>query len=96
MGTLEVRTEALDQARVLLQQAIGRERRLIADAVSRTREKVRALAEKTGVDLEALRAGKVPHPEAKDMELLELEGEIELSARLEEQLRVIDGLEICP
>jgi hypothetical protein len=30
------------------------------------------------------------------MELLELEGEIEILALLEEQFRVVDGLQICP
>jgi hypothetical protein len=96
MGTLEFRTGAPDKARVFLQQAIGRERRLVVDGIGRTREKVAALVTKTGADVVALRSGLVPRSDHQDMELLELEGEIELLAELEENLRVIDGLEICP
>ena len=96
MGTLELRSEAPDRAKALLQQAIERERRLIADGVARTREKIAALAARGGIDLDSLRAGRVPHPESQDMELLELEGEMELLATLEDQLRLIERLEICP
>ncbi len=96
MGTLEVRSEAPDRAKAFLRQAIERERRLIADGVTRTREKIAALVARTGVDVDAVRAGGVPHPESRDMDILELEGEIELLAAQEEQLRVINGLEICP
>jgi hypothetical protein len=96
MGTLELRSEAPDRARELVRQAIERERRLIADGIGRTRERIVALAGKTGIDLQALQAGQVFHPEARDMELLELEGEIEILALLEEQFRVVDGLQICP
>ncbi len=96
MGTLEFRTGAPDKARVLLQHAISRERRLIVDGISRTREKVTTLAAKTGADVDALRSGLLPRSDDQDMELLELEGEIELLGILEEQLRIIDGLEACP
>ena len=96
MGTVEVRFLAPDKARGLIQQAIERERRLIADAVLRTRERVSALSVRTGVSMDALREGQVPHPEDKDLDLLELEGEIDLLAALEEQLKIIDGITICP
>ncbi len=96
MGTLELRSETPDRARAILQQAIERERRLISDGILRTRERVTALAAKTGADVDDLRAGRMSHPDNQDMELLELEGEVELLTALEEQLRVIEGLEICP
>lgn len=96
MGTIELRSGAPDRARAFLRHAIERERRLIADGIARTRERVEALAAKTGADPAALPAGRVPHPEAQDMDLLELEGEVEMLAALEEQLKVLEGLEICP
>jgi hypothetical protein len=96
MGTIDLRTGAPDRARIVLRQALERERRLVADGISRTREKVTGLIEKTGIDPDALRMGRVPHPEDRDMELLELEGEMELLTALEEQLRVLEELEICP
>ena len=96
MGTIELRTAAPERARTILRQALERERRLIADGISRTREKVTGLIEKTGVDPDGLRMGRVPHPEDRDMELLELEGEMAILTALEEQLRVLDELQICP
>ena len=96
MATIEVRTSAPEKARSLLRQALGREQRLLHDAVIRTHARAEELAAKTRVDLDALRAGLAPHPEEQDMELLELEGELELLDRIEDELRILETLEICP
>jgi hypothetical protein len=48
------------------------------------------------VDPDLLMAGKVPHPENKDMDLLELEGELEIRHHLREQLESLEHLTICP
>ena len=96
MATIEVRTTAPDKARSLLQQALDRERRLLLDAATRTRQKAEELALKTGADVDALQAGMFPHPEEQDMNLLELEGELQLLKSMEEQLRILETIEICP
>jgi len=96
MATIELRTSAPDKTRSLLRHALERERRLLEDAALRTRSKVNELVSKTGADLDALRAGLLPHPEQQDMELLELEGELELLRSIEEELRILESLEICP
>mgnify|MGYP001599005801 CR=1 FL=1 len=96
MAIIKLRTTAPDKARPLIHQALERERELVRDVATRTRQKVTQLASKTGADLHALEAGLVPHPEDQDMELLELEGEVELLKRLEEELRILETIEICP
>lgn len=96
MATIEVRTAAPDKARSLLQQALDRERRLLLDAATRTRQRTEELALKTGADLDALQAGLFAHPEEQDMDLLELEGELQLLKNMEEQLRILETIEIRP
>lgn len=96
MGTIELRTAAPDKARPLVRQALEREHRLLHDAAARTRARVNELAARTGADLDTLRAGRLPHPEAQDMDLVELEGEIELLKSIEEEVRILETLEICP
>lgn len=96
MATIEVRTAAPERARMLLHQALDRERLLLVDAATRTRQKANDLALKTGADLPALEAGLFPHAEAQDMDLLELEGELELLKNIEDQLRILESIEICP
>ncbi len=75
---------------------LNRERRLLLDAATRTRQKANELAGKTGADLDALQPGLFPHPEGQDMDLLELEGELQLLKSIEEQLRILEIIEICP
>ena len=96
MGTIEVRTAAPGKARSLLHHALDRERRLLLDAATRTRQKANELALKSGADLDALQAGLFPHAEEQDMDLLELEGELQLLKSMEEQLRILENIEICP
>jgi len=40
-------------------------------------------------------AGEVPHPENQDMDLLELEGELEIFHHLREQIKNLKDLTIC-
>jgi hypothetical protein len=47
------------------------------------------------VNPDLLLAGEVPHPENQDMDLLELEGELEIFRHLSEQLESLDHLSIC-
>lgn len=96
MGTIELRTAAPERARALVQHALDRERRLLLDAAKRTRERVQELATRTGADLDVVRAGPYPHPEGQDMDLLELEGELEVLQTIEDELRILETLEICP
>ena len=80
----------------VLQDAIERQKRLLSQSLARTEEKIQHLTAHLQVDPDHLLAGELPHPEEKDMELLELEGELELRHRLREQLEILERLKLCP
>jgi len=80
----------------VLQDAIERQKRLLSQSLARTEEKIQHLTAHLQVDPDHLLAGELPHPEEKDMELLELEGELELCHRLREQLEILERLKLCP
>lgn len=65
------------------------------DSLKTTREKVDALAKVLAVDIDSLMKGEVPHTEANDMKLVELEGEVEILKHLESELKELESLEIC-
>ena len=80
----------------LFQDALERQKRLLSQSLARTEEKIKHLAADLRVDPDRLLAGELPHPEEKDMELLELEGELELRRHLREQLEILEHLKLCP
>ena len=79
----------------LLETAVEREKNIIMDSLKTTREKVDALAKVLAVDIDKLMKGEVPHTEANDMKLIELEGEVEILKHLESELKELESLEIC-
>ena len=96
MQKIEINTPEPARALPVLKDAIERERRVLSQSLARTEEKVKQLATQLQVDPDLLLQGKVPHPENQDMDLLELEGELELLYRLREQLESLEQLTICP
>ena len=57
---------------------------------------MKQLASQLQVDPDRLSAGEVPHPEGQDMDLLELEGELEILRHLREQVETLERLTLCP
>jgi len=53
------------------------------------------MAEQLGVNIDTLMTGEVEHSEAQDMQLIELEGEIEISKHIEAELKELESVEIC-
>jgi hypothetical protein len=80
----------------LLQEAIALQKRLVVQSLGRTQERIQALVTQLQVNPDLLLAGEVPHPEEQDMDLLELEGELEIQRHLHEQLQQLEHLTICP
>ncbi|MEI9476372.1 MAG: hypothetical protein WCO26_07325 [Deltaproteobacteria bacterium] len=95
MEKIEITTPEPEKVLPLLQDAIDRQKHILLQSLARTEEKVRQLASRLKVDTDLLMAGKVPHPEGQDMDLLELEGELEISRHLREQLESLEHLVIC-
>jgi hypothetical protein len=88
-------TAQKEKALPLLRDALAWQKRLLLQSLARTQERVQELAALLQVKPDLLVAGVVPHPEDQDMDLLELEGELEILRHLREQLASLDHLTIC-
>jgi len=96
MGKIEISTPEPERALPVLQDALERQKRLVSQSLARTEEKIQHLAAYLRVDPDRLLAEELRHPEERDMELLELEGELELRRHLREQLQILEHLKLCP
>lgn len=96
MEKIEVMTPEPEKAVVVLQNAIDQHKRLLLQSIERTQERIETLAAELQVDTDRLLTGDVPHPEDQDMDLLELEGELEILRHLREQVTTLDHLTLCP
>ena len=95
MEKIEIRTPEPEKALPILQDAIERQKRILSQSLARTEERIQQLSTQLQVNPDLLLAGEVPHPESQDMDLLELEGELELLRHLREQLESLEHLTIC-
>ncbi len=95
MEKIEITTPEPEKVLPILQDALDRQKRILLQSLVKTEENIRQLATRLGVDTDLFLSGKVPHPENQDMDLLELEGEMEISRHLREQLESLEHLAIC-
>lgn len=95
MQTISLKSNSPDMVIPLLKNAIDREKRILMETLRITREKTSKMAESFGIDIVKLMNGEVEHTEANDMQLIELEGEIEISKHIEAELRELESVEIC-
>lgn len=96
MGKIEITMPDSEKAVPVLSDAIERQKRLLSQSLARSDERIQRLSIELEVDPEQLIAGEVPHSENNDMDLIELEGEIELQRHLREQLNILGSLKVCP
>ncbi|MBI3950861.1 MAG: hypothetical protein HY314_10460 [Acidobacteria bacterium] len=96
MERIEISTPEPQKVLPILRDAIERQKQLLAQSLAQTQERVRQLAADLHVDPDLLMAGEIPHSEEQDMDLLELEGELELLRHLREQLESLERLTLCP
>lgn len=96
MAKIEILTPEPEKALPILRDALAWQKRLLSQSLTRTQERVQALAALLQVNPDLLLAGVVSHPEDQDMDLLELEGELEILRYLHEQLASLERLTICP
>lgn len=78
----------------LLKHAMDREKRILMETLRITKEKISSIAGTLGVDLDKLMKSEVEHTETNDMQLIELEGELEISRHIEAELRELESVEI--
>ena len=96
MAKIEILTPEPDKVLPILRDALAWQKRLLSQSLARTQERVQELAALLQVNPDLLLAGVVPHSEDQDMDLLELEGELEILRHLHEQLASLERLTICP
>ena len=96
MQKIEISTPEPEKAIPVLKDAIERQKSILTQSLVKTEERIKQLSQQLHVDIDSLMAGKVTHPENKDMDLLELEGELEIRHHLQEQLESLEQLTICP
>ena len=95
MQTVSLKSNSPDTLIPLLRNAIDREKRILTESLRMTKEKVKKLSGNLGVDTDRLMRGEIEHTEANDMQLIELEGEIEILRHLENELEELESVEIC-
>ena len=95
MAKIEISTTEPERVLPVLRDAIERQRRLLSQSLTRTEERIQQLSAHLHVNSDLLLTGQIPHPEEQDMDLLELEGELELRRHLQEQLESLDRLTLC-
>jgi hypothetical protein len=96
MQKIEISTPEPEKAIPVLKDAIERQKSILTQSLTRTEERIQQLSQQLHVDIDSLMAGKVTHPENQDMDLLELEGELEIRRHLQDQLESLEQLTICP
>ncbi|MEK6682351.1 MAG: hypothetical protein AABY79_10345 [Nitrospirota bacterium] len=95
MQTIILKSDSPETVVSLLKNALDRERRILIDTIRITKEKIDTLAKSLGVDINKLMKGEIEHTESNDMQLIELEGEIEILKHLESELKALETVEIC-
>jgi hypothetical protein len=79
----------------VIDAALSREKNILKNSIRISEKRVKALATRLSVDTNQVIAGKVIHREDQDMELIELEGELEILKRHEQQLTLLESIAIC-
>ena len=96
MQKIEINTPEPEKVLPVLRDAIERQKRILSQSLTQAQERIQELATRLHINPDLLLTGQVPHPENQDMDLLELEGELEIRRHLQEQLESLDHLIICP
>jgi hypothetical protein len=95
MQKIEINTPEPEKALSVLRDAIERQKSVLSQSILKTEERIKELSAQLQVDPDLLLAGEIIHSEKKDMDLLELEGELRILRHLREQLDSLEHLTIC-
>lgn len=95
MQTISLKSNSPDTIIPLLRNAIDREKRILTESLRIAREKIGRLSKALDVDIDKLMKGEIEHTESNELQLIELEGEIEVIKHLESELKELESVEIC-
>ncbi len=93
MTTITIKGSSPDMAREILSVALEREKNILADAISKTRENVERLKNACDVkSLDDLLNGMIPRNENNEMDLIDLEGEYEILMHLQSKWLFLESI----
>lgn len=95
MQTISLKSNSPDTIIPLLINAINREKRILVESIRVAKERVTGISKSLGIDIEKLMEGMIEHNESNEMQLIELEGEIDILRHQEAELKELDSIEIC-
>lgn len=96
VATIQIKTPSPDQAIPLVKDALAMEAKLTRDSLRTTEDRITTLTQQLDVTPEQILAGTVRRTEDNEALLLDLEGELELRRVLQDTLRHLEQLEVCP
>ncbi len=96
MQTITLKTSSPKKALPLIMDAIEREKRILMDSIAITQKNIDSLARKLHVNTSHLGKGKVIHTEENEEELIELEGELAILKNLQEEMKSLEDVKLCP
>lgn len=96
MAIIQIKTPFPDQAIPLVKDALAMEAKLTRDSLRTTESRIATLAQQLDVTPDQVLAGAVHRTEDNEALLLDLEGELELRRVLQDTLRHLEQLEVCP
>lgn len=96
MKTITLKTSSPKKALPLIMDAIEREKRILMDSIAITQQNINSLARKLHVNISDLEKGKVIHTEENEDELIELEGELAILKNLQEEMKSLEDVQLCP
>lgn len=95
MQTISLKSNSPDTIIPLLINAINREKRFLVESIRVAKERVTGISKSLGIDIEKLMEGMIEHNESNEMQLIELEGEVDILRHREAELKELDSIEIC-
>jgi hypothetical protein len=96
MAMIQIKTPFPDQAIPLVKDALAMEAKLTRDSLRTTENRITTLTQQLDVTPDQVLAGTVHRTEDNEVLLLDLEGELELRRVLQDTLRHLEQLEVCP
>lgn len=96
MQAITLKTSSSKKALPLIMDAIEREKRILMDSIAITQKNINSLARKLHVNTSHLEKGKVIHTEENEDELTELEGELAILKNLQEEMKSLEDIQLCP
>lgn len=96
MSTIQIKTPSPEESIPLVIEALEMEKKLTRGSLAISEDRITALIRQLGVTVDQVLEGSVARGEENEQALLDLEGELELRRTLQDTLKHLEQLEVCP